>query len=153
MSFLKDILSPIADVLGIIGFFLAILTYKNTQKIKSSDAWISFRVEKDTILSGFKEKLNIVKEYTNINNDIELTPCLQAMKDVLASVNKLNQYCVWNAEAKRAFSAFSRHEAQVKQIDTLSKPYTEQNLTGITKVIKEFISHLENTITIVEKQE
>lgn len=153
MSFLTDILSPIADVLGIIGFFLAILTYKNTQKIKSSDARISFREEKDTILSGFTEKLNIVKEYTNINNDIELTPCLQAMKDVLDSVNKLNQYCVWNAEAKRAFSAFSRHEAQVKQIDTLSKPYTEQNLTGITKVIKEFISHLEKTITIVEKQE
>lgn len=150
MNFLGDVLSPISDIVGIIGLFLSILTYKNTKKIKSSDDRVSFRMEKDAVLSEFKKNLDTIEKY--INDKTELAPCLEAMENTLTSIDRLSQYYIWDAEAKKNFSAFSRYKMQIKQIKALNQPYTSRNLTDITQVTIKFISHLENIMSTVEKQ-
>lgn len=155
MDFIKNMLSLIADILGIGGFFLSILTYKNTQKLKSSDDRVSFRIEKDQVLSELNNNLKAIQEY-NVQKP-ELAPVLNAMEEALVSIKRLSQYRIWDTTAKEAFTNFIEYEIQMKKLKaaahTAPGASSPSNfLPEVGRALGDFCFHLQEIIQIVTKQ-
>lgn len=156
-NYLKNAFAILADLFGIVGFFLTILTYLNTKKLKSSDDRVSFRLKKEEILSDFQKNLHIIRGYKS-RNDIkckDLQPIIQAIEEVIASVKSLNQYKIWDAAAKVIFSDLTTTDIQIRKIKAAAQANPGERYTGhtpedISAVFNTIGDQLEKIIHIVE---
>lgn len=159
MGIFLVVISFIANILGIVGFFLTVMTYLKMKKLKSSDDRVSFRLKKDDVLKGFSNNLEIIKGYS-INGDIKFTdlqPIIQAMEDVLASVKSLVKFDIWTATAKKSFLNLIGTDIQIKKMKAVahSNPedsYTDYSSEEISTVFNNFSDQLNEIIHIVENQ-
>lgn len=162
MSHILNFFSVLADFLGIVGFALTILTYLNTRKIKSNDAWVSFQLEKKKNLGILRNALGIIQECSDVSDvkGEQISSAVQATETVISLVDRIRHYPIWDDNSSAVFLRLMTSKTQIDKIKatqendlgSISPLLINNDIDDILPALKNFASIAEEVIHIVENK-